>query len=68
MSDYDGGGERIFFDDRLKIVYFKFEILSTYAGSKYNDTCIAEISFLEVNAGDYSPDYFKTDRSIKKRY
>ncbi|EMM84155.1 NADase-type glycan-binding domain-containing protein [Leptospira interrogans] len=68
MSDYDGGGERIFFDDRLKIVYFKFEILSTYAGSKYNDTCIAEISFLEVNSGDYSPDYFKTDQSIKKRY
>ncbi|WP_061209501.1 NADase-type glycan-binding domain-containing protein [Leptospira borgpetersenii] len=68
MSDYDGGGERIFFKDRLKIVYFKLEILSVYPGSKYNDTCIAEISFLEVNSGDYGPEYFKRDPSIKKRF
>ncbi|MBM9502258.1 hypothetical protein JWG44_18560 [Leptospira sp. 201903071] len=68
MSDYDGGGERIYFNDRLKIVYFKFEILSTYPGSKYNDTCIAEISFLDLNLSDYGPEYFKRDPSIKKRY
>ncbi len=68
MSDYNGGGERIFFKDRFKIVYLKFEILSVYPGSKYNDTCVAEISFLEVNSGDFSPEYFKTDPSIKKRY
>nr|WP_061285969.1 hypothetical protein [Leptospira interrogans] len=41
MNDYDGGGERIFFKDRLKIIYFRLEILSTYAGTKYNDTCIS---------------------------
>ncbi|WP_061249101.1 NADase-type glycan-binding domain-containing protein [Leptospira alstonii] len=68
MDEYEGGGERVFFKDRIQIVYFRLEILSTYKGSQYNDTCISEINFMEVNSGDFGADYFKTDNSIQNRY
>jgi len=43
-------------NSKLHIFYFlKFEIVSIYKGSKWDDTCISEISFSNRNPGEFVP-------------
>lgn len=67
LDEYDGGGERFFFKNRLHIKGIRLEILDIYKGEKFDDTCIAEIRFLETS-GNIGKDDFKRDTNIKKRY
>ncbi|HOP65041.1 MAG TPA: discoidin domain-containing protein [Spirochaetota bacterium] len=56
FDEYDGGGQKILLKKPMVVKKLKLEILSTYSGTKYNDTCIAEFGLLEFNidAGEYN--------------
>lgn len=52
-SDYDGGGQRFLLKTPVVVNKIKIEILSVYPGSKFKDTCVADINLIFlVEMGD----------------
>ncbi len=45
-SDYDGGGQRFLLKTPIVVKKIKMEILSVYPGSKFKDTCVADINLI----------------------
>lgn len=62
MNNYDGGGEQVFFRDRITIDSIRIDVLSVYPGKKYKDVCIAEFSFLDFV--DATVELFEDDNPV----
>jgi len=66
IDEYEGGGQTFFLKKPVIITKLKLEILSVYKGTKYNDTCIAEIRLLKLSGNLSEEGYYHLYKDTKK--